>query len=64
MGGYSGGVAVEDGDDNNRLSTFQTGSASDGQHPMGYDTGWVAPCKDKNMDHEITADVAQIAPGL
>jgi hypothetical protein len=61
MGGFSQGVAVEDGDDHNRLSTFTVG---DDGHTQGFDTGWTAPCKAKNLDREITADVSGAAPGL
>jgi hypothetical protein len=61
MGGYAEGVAVEDGDDGTRLSIFTVG---DGGHTQGYDTGWFAPCKSKNLDRDITADVSTIAPHL
>ena len=61
MGGYSEGVAVEDGDDSNHLSTFTVGESG---HTQGFDTGWVAPCKAKNLDRELTADVVAIAPTL
>jgi hypothetical protein len=62
MGGYSAGRAVEDGDDHNRLSIYTTDNGA-GLFP-GYDVGWVAPCKDKNIDREITAGVAALAPAL
>ena len=62
MGGYAEGRAVEDGDDHNRLSVY---NHDDGYGKFqGYDVGWFAPCKDKSIDHEITADVAAIAPSL
>ncbi|SFS07626.1 hypothetical protein SAMN05421771_1365 [Granulicella pectinivorans] len=61
MGGYSAGRAVEDGDDHNRLSTYT--AAESGRYP-GYNVGWVAPCKSKNLDREITADVAPLAVAL
>lgn|GEM_PF-4377485 len=62
MGGYAEGRAVEDGDDKNRLSMF---NHDDGYGKFqGYDVGWIAPCKDKNIDREITADAAHIAPAL
>lgn len=57
-----GGRAVEDGDEHNRLSVY---NHDDGYGKFqGYDVGWFAPCKDKSIDHEITADVAAIAPSL
>lgn len=58
LGGYAEGRAVENGDDKNKLSVF---SANNGYgHFQGYDVGWVAPCKQSNIDHEITADVARL----
>ena len=62
MGGYSEGRAVEDGDDHDRLSVYTTDNGA-GLFP-GYDVGWVAPCKDKNIDREITAEVSALAPTL
>jgi hypothetical protein len=62
MGGYAEARAVEDGDDNNRLSVFKRDNGY-GKF-QGYDVGWIAPCKDKNIDREITADVMQLAPPL
>ena len=62
MGGYSAGRAVEDGDDHNRLSVYTHDNGA-GKYP-GYDVGWVAPCKDKNLDREITAEVLALAPPL
>ncbi len=62
MGGYSEARAVENGDDKNRLSVF---NRDDGYGKFqGYDVGWVAPCKDKNIDREITGDVTRLASGL
>jgi len=61
MGGYSEGVAVENGEDNNHLSTYPVG---DDGHTQGFDTGWFAPCKTKNLDRELTADVSAITPTL
>jgi hypothetical protein len=61
MGGYSAERAAEDpGLFHGRLQIFQPDT--NGNFP-GYDTGWFAPCKAKNIDHEIT-DVAAIAPSL
>ena len=62
MGGYSEGRAVEDGDDKNKLSVL-THDDGHGKY-QGYDVGWIAPCKDKNIDHEITAEAARLAPAL
>jgi hypothetical protein len=62
MGGYSAGRAVEDGDDHGRLSVLSEDNGA-GRY-QGYDVGWVAPCKDKNIDKEITAEVAALAPSL
>jgi len=62
MGGYTAGRAVEDGDDHNRLSVYTTDDGA-GKYP-GYDVGWFAPCKDKNIDREITAEVLPLASEL
>lgn len=62
MGGYSEGRAVEDGGDHGRLSVYDY-PAEDGAW-LGYDTGWVAPCKRKNIDRELTAGVTALAPSL
>jgi hypothetical protein len=62
MGGYSEGRAVEDGSDHGRLSVYNH-PAEDGAW-LGYDTGWVAPCKRKNIEREITAEVVALAPPL
>lgn len=62
MGGYAAGRAVEDGDDKNRLSVYNHDNGY-GKF-QGYDVGWIAPCKDKNIDRDITADVARLAPAL
>ena len=62
LGGYASGRAVEDGDDHNRLSVLNHDDGA-GKY-QGYDVGWIAPCKDKNIDREITADVAALAPSL
>ena len=60
MGGYSERRAVEWEADKGRLSEYtETGHAF-----PGYDVGWIAPCKTKNLDREITADVAALAPAL
>ena len=61
MGGYAEGRAYEDPLDHGRLVTVHP--ASDGAF-TGYDTGWVAPCKTKNIDAEITANVATLAQSL
>ena len=59
MGGYAEGRAVEDGDDKNKLSML---SLDNGYGRFqGYDAGWVAPCKDKNIEREITGDVSKLA---
>jgi hypothetical protein len=66
QGGMSSGRAVEDGADKGRLSTF-TATGGEGQSVddmRGYNAGWIAPCKAKNFDHEITKDVAAAAPAL
>ena len=62
MGGYSDGKAVEDGSDKGRLSVYDHPADTGGW--TGYDTGWVAPCKAKNIDRDITADVSALAPSL
>lgn len=62
MGGYSEGRAVEDGSDHGRLSIYDHRAETGGW--VGYDTGWFAPCKKKNIDHEITAQVVTLAPSL
>ena len=62
MGGYSEARAVEDGADRNRLSIYREDNGA-GRFP-GYDVGWVAPCKDKSLEREITAEVAALAPTL
>jgi hypothetical protein len=61
MSGYSEGRAVEDGSDHGRLSILTP--ADDGAF-LGYDTGWVAPCKSKNIAKDITQAVAAAAPAL
>jgi hypothetical protein len=58
MGGYAEGRAYEDPLDHGRLQIIHP--SADGVF-MGYDTGWVAPCKSKNIDRDITAQVAQLA---
>lgn len=61
-GGYSDARAVVDGDDKDRLSVY---SVDDGAgHFQGYDVGWIAPCKAKNIDRDITAEVVPLAKGL
>ena len=62
MGCYSEGRAVEDGDDHNRLSIYNVPNES-GKFP-GYDVGWFVPCKEKNVDREITNDVVPLASTL
>lgn len=62
MGGYSEGKAVEDGSDHGRLSVYDHRAETGGW--VGYDTGWVAPCKKKNIDRELTAGVVALAPPL
>jgi hypothetical protein len=62
MGGYSDGKAVEDASDHGRLSIYDHPAETGGW--VGYDTGWVAPCKKKNIDREITAGVVALAPPL
>jgi hypothetical protein len=61
MGGYAEARAYEDPVDHGKLVIVHP--STDGAF-MGYDTGWVAPCKAKNIDRDITADVAAIAPAL
>lgn len=62
MGGYSDGKAVEDASDHGRLSIYDHPAETGGW--VGYDTGWVAPCKKKNIDRELTAQVVALAPSL
>jgi hypothetical protein len=62
MGGYSEARAVEDGADHNRLSIYTKDNGAGGF--QGYDVGWFAPCKNRNIEREITADVAALAPVL
>jgi hypothetical protein len=62
MGGYSDGKAVEDASDHGRLSVYDHPADTGGW--VGYDTGWVAPCKKKNIDRELTAGVVALAPPL
>jgi hypothetical protein len=64
MGGYSAARATEDpGLEHGRLQIIQ--ADRNGDFP-GYDTGLFgyAPCKTKNIDRDITADVAALAPSL
>lgn len=64
MGGYSAERATEDpGLDHGRLQIVQSDINGDFR---GYDMGLFgyAPCKAKNIDRDITADVAAIAPTL
>jgi hypothetical protein len=58
MGGYTEGRAYEDPLDHGRLQVVH--ASPDGAF-MGYDTGWIAPCKAKNIDRDITPSVAQLA---
>ncbi len=60
-GGMSAGRAAVYGWDTKRLNTFVVERGDDVQ---GYNAGWVSPCKAKNIDREITKDVAAIAPAL
>lgn len=62
MGGYAEGRAVEDGDDHNRLSIYN----HDDEYGkfQGYDVGWIAPCKEKNIDRDITGEVSPLATAL
>lgn len=60
MGGYSEGRAFEDGDRDGRFREFSDDDGN-GRFP-GYDLGWSAPCKEKNIEREITTDVAALAP--
>lgn len=62
LGGYSEGRAVEDGADHNRLSVYSENNGAGGF--QGYDVGWFAPCKAKNIARDITAEVAALAPAL
>lgn len=63
MGALSDGRAVEDGSDRGRLSVYDHPAETGGW--VGYDTGWVAPCKRKNIDRDITARVVvALAPSL
>jgi hypothetical protein len=62
MGGYSAERASED--PSLFHGTLQTFQADTNGNFSGYDTGWIAPCKAKNIDQDITADVAAIAPAL
>lgn len=61
MGGYSEGRAVEWSLDKGRLSTYTTTS---GVGFPGYDVGWTAPCKPKNIDRDITVEVIALATAL
>jgi hypothetical protein len=62
MGGYSDGRAVEDGGDHGRLSVY---NHDDGYGRFqGYDVGWVAPCKGKNLDKDLTDEAAGLAKTL
>jgi len=64
MGAYSADRASEDpGFESGRLQIVQADTNGDFR---GYDTSFFgyAPCKAKNVDRDITADVAAIAPAL
>lgn len=61
MGGYSQGAAYENPLDRGKLDFVSLDG--DGE-ALGYNTGWVAPCKSKNIDRDITADVEAVAPAL
>jgi hypothetical protein len=61
MGGYAEARAVEWVADKGRLSFVN--AANTGAF-LGYDAGWVSPCKSKNIDRDITADVAALAQSL
>ena len=61
MGGYSEGRAYEDPVMHGKLTLVN--ADTDGNF-MGYDAGFVSPCRTKNIDREITKDVAALAPSL
>jgi len=62
MGGYSDGRALEDGGDHGRLSVYnQDNEAGRFQR---YHVGWVAPCKGKNLDRDLTDEAAGLAKTL
>lgn len=61
MGGYSEARAYEDPLDHGKLVIVHPNA--DGAF-MGYDTGWIAPCKAKDLAEDITARVAAAAPSL
>lgn len=61
MGGYSEGSAYEDPLDHGKLVTVQPNE--NGDFP-GYDSGWTAPCKTKDLAEDITAQVSSVAPAL
>lgn len=61
MGGYSAGRAVDWGADKGRLSIYPVDSSD---RVSGYNAGFIAPCKLKNIDREITKNVAALAPSL
>jgi len=61
MGGYSQGAAYEDPVLHGQLTFVSLDGDGDA---LGYNEGWVAPCKAKNLDRDITADVLAIAPAL
>jgi hypothetical protein len=58
MGGYSEGRAYEDPIDHGKLVVV---SADANGNFGGYDSGWVAPCKAKHIDRDITTRVAAAA---
>ena len=60
MNGYSLLRAVEDSE--SRIKFFT--NPDDSGRFAGYDFGLGAPCREKNIDKEITADVSPLAPPL
>ena len=59
LGGYAEGRATEGG--LNAHGGLEMVPVSEDGAWLGYDTGWIAPCKAKNIDREITADVSPLA---
>jgi hypothetical protein len=61
-GGFTDARATEDANDHLRLSTY---TQDDGYGKFqGYDVGFIAPCKAKNIDREITGEVIAVASML
>ena len=59
MGGYAEGRAIEKGGEHLTIVPLSSGGTW-----IAYDVGWGAPCKAKNIDRDITADVNLLAPTL